>query len=218
MSEIYLGRIVAVGKNKAGKAAAMYRVSSRSFPNRRAVLTETSASIIPKEGHESDISKNPYIAYNCCKIVGDIAVVTNGSHTDPIAEKIEAGMPVRDALALSMLAMDYEHDQLDTPRISAVIKKGADTGFLAVVRKDGINVHELEIAAGECFYLSTYEKNDIMPDQKDNFNEESAEGCCDYVLGKGAFASFLNPVSSVCVFEAGSSFEIAAKDSNAADS
>lgn len=212
MSDIYLGRIVAIGKNNAREVAAMYRVSSRSFPNRRAIIGETHAAIVPKEGFESDIAKNPYIAYNCCKIIGNIAVVTNGSHTDPISEKIAAGMPVRDALALSMLAMDYEHDQLDTPRVSAVVEKGKDSGFLAVVRKDGINVKEIKLNNGECFYLSTYEKNDIMPDQKDNFDENGAGNCCDYVLGKGAFAHFLNPVSSVCAFETSSGFEIAAKD------
>ena len=41
---------------------------------------------------------------------------TNGSHTDPIIEKIMAGMNLRDAFTLSLLAMDYEHDTLDTPR------------------------------------------------------------------------------------------------------
>jgi IMP cyclohydrolase len=212
MSEIYLGRIVAIGKNEAGKCAAMYRVSSRSFPNRRANLFDGGASIVPKEGHEGDVFKNPYIAYNCCKIIRDIAIVTNGSHTDPIAEKIQAGMPIRDALALSMLAMDYEHDQLDTPRISAVISKGSDTGFLAVVRKDGLNVHELKVRRGECFYVSTYERNDIMLNQNDAFNADSADACCDYVLGQGAFAEFLNPVTAVCAFENGDNFEIAAKD------
>ncbi len=212
MTEIYLGRIVAIGKNKNGEVAAMYRVSSRSFPNRRAIINDDSASIVPKEGFETDISKNPYIAYNCCKIIDDIAIVTNGSHTDPIAEKIAAGMPIRDALALSMLAMDYEHDQLDTPRISAIVKKNSNTGFLAVVRKNGINVHELEINNGECFYLSTYEKNDIMPEQKDFFDEQDADGCCDFVLNKGVFKTFLNPVSSVCAFESENNFTIAAKD------
>ncbi|MDR0932030.1 MAG: hypothetical protein LBM70_03310, partial [Victivallales bacterium] len=34
---MYLGRIVAIGMTKDGKPTAMYRVSSRSFPNREAV-------------------------------------------------------------------------------------------------------------------------------------------------------------------------------------
>ncbi|MBN1256192.1 MAG: IMP cyclohydrolase [Planctomycetes bacterium] len=209
---MYLGRIVAVGRNQAGECAAMYRVSSRSFPSRRAFLSDTGAAIIPKEGHEGDVFKNPYIAYNCCKLVSGVAVVTNGSHTDPIAEKIAAGMPIRDALALSMLAMDYEHDQLDTPRIAAVVTAGAETGFLAIVRKDGLNVHELPLAKGECYHVSTYEHNDILPEYKDSFNAKSAQECCDYVLGQGVFAEFLNPVSAVCACQSGKGFKIAAKD------
>ena len=34
---MYVGRIVAIGMTKDGRPCAMYRVSSRSFPNRRAV-------------------------------------------------------------------------------------------------------------------------------------------------------------------------------------
>src|SRR5690606_1219105 len=99
---MYIGRIVSVVQTPEGHLGAVYRVSSRSFPNRTAVVGETKVSIVPKAGHEGDIHKNPYIAYNCVQVVcgGMVAVVTNGSQTDPIAEKIAQGMPVRDALAL----------------------------------------------------------------------------------------------------------------------
>ena len=70
---MYAGRIVAVGRTRAGKLAAMYRVSSRSFPNREAQLKDNLVSIVPKKGWESDVFKNPYIAYNCARIVGDAA-------------------------------------------------------------------------------------------------------------------------------------------------
>ena len=112
MDQLYLGRIVAVGITPGGKPAAMYRVSSRSFPNRMAKLSDDhkSVSIVPKPGFEGDVFKSPYIAYNCAKLIGNRAILTNGSHTDPIAEKIAMGMPVRDAIALSLLAMDYEKD------------------------------------------------------------------------------------------------------------
>jgi IMP cyclohydrolase len=190
----------------------MYRVSSRSFPNRQAQLKDDAASIVPKEGYESDVFKNPYIAYNCCKIVGDIAIVSNGSHTDPIADKIALGLPIRDALALSMLAMDYEKDDYNTPRITAVVRQGGETGFLAVVRDNGINVHEFPIAPGECFYVSTYERNDVDLTQRGSFNGESAEACCDIMLGQGVFADFLNPVTAVAALDTGSGFELFAKD------
>ena len=52
---MYLGRIVAIAMNKAGTAAAMYRVSSRSFPNREAVLNNGQVCIMPRPGFEDDL-------------------------------------------------------------------------------------------------------------------------------------------------------------------
>ena len=109
---MYIGRIVAVGRTPEGSNAAMYRVSSRSFPNRRIVRSGDQLAVIPREGCEADLAKNPYISYNCLRLAGDWAVATNGSQTDPIAEKIASGMPVRDAIALGLLALDFEHDSL----------------------------------------------------------------------------------------------------------
>src|SRR5512138_1693454 len=81
---MYVGRIVAVGKTKAGQLAAMYRVSSRSFPNRQTKVIGGAIAVIPKEGCESDLDQNPYIAYNCLRVVSRYAVVGNGAHVDPI--------------------------------------------------------------------------------------------------------------------------------------
>ena len=92
---MYLGRIVAIGMTKEGKAAAMYRVSSRSFPNREAVLGNQQVAIMPRPGFEDDLRKNPYITYNCIRLTGEWAVATNGSQTDPIVEKLAMGYPAR---------------------------------------------------------------------------------------------------------------------------
>jgi len=68
---LYIGRIVLVGRTAEGAPAAAYRVSSRSFPNRTARYTERGISIVPREGHEGDVFKNPYIAYHCIRTVCD---------------------------------------------------------------------------------------------------------------------------------------------------
>ena len=52
---MYLGRIVAIGMTKSGKAGAFYRVSSRSFPNRQAVLQGDKVAILPRPGFEGDL-------------------------------------------------------------------------------------------------------------------------------------------------------------------
>ena len=71
---MYTGRILSSGMNSDGKPFVAYRVSSRSFPNRRCLGFDDSASIVPKEGFENDIYKSPYIAYNSVCIVDDKAV------------------------------------------------------------------------------------------------------------------------------------------------
>ena len=37
---MYVGRIIAIARNQSGQVAALYRVSSRSFPNRQATILE----------------------------------------------------------------------------------------------------------------------------------------------------------------------------------
>lgn len=211
---IYVGRIVCIGMTQDSRLCAAYRVSSRSFPNRRAVLREGRVSIIPKAGHESDVEKNPYIAYNCARVVcdGAVAVVTNGSQTDPIAEKIAAGMPPRDALALSLLALDYEHDQLNTPRICAVADTRTQSGWLAIVREDGLNVARMPLEPGQLRYVATYEENDLNAAQAGAFHPETAQDACALLLGEGVFAERANPVTAVAAMATGNGFEFAIQD------
>ena len=208
---MYVGRIVAVGCSQEGRAAALYRVSSRSFPNREAKILDKAVAIVPKAGFENDIHKNPYIAYNCLRIARGFAVVTNGSHTDPVAEKIAAGLPPRDALASVMLSMDYEHDSLDTPRISGVVQPDGKKGWLAIVRKDALLVKEFDLAPGQAFYVCTYERNEPCLTQQDTgFQSTSAEACCQYIMGQGVFADFERPVSAACAYaDASGAFQVA---------
>lgn len=129
---MYIGRIVSVGKSKNGELSVMYRVSSRSFPNRKIMKLADSFAVIPKKGHHEDIYQNPYISYNCVRSNERYAVVANGTHTDPIFEKLLAGMNIRDAIGSVLLAMDYEHDELSTPRIVAITDKITDSCALGL--------------------------------------------------------------------------------------
>ena len=169
-------------------------------------------AIVPKPGFENDIFKNPYIAYNCYRQVGDLAVVTNGSHTDPIAEKLETGMGIRDALASVMLAMDYEHDSLDTPRIAGVVRADGSEAYLAIVRKDALMVRRMTLAPGRAFYICTYERNKPCDNQvEENFTPETAADACSFIMGGGVFAELEKPVAAVCVVaKAGGGFDLAA--------
>ena len=52
---MYVGRIVAVARTKAGNNAVLYRVSSRAFPSRKVVERNGALVVMPSEGHEGDL-------------------------------------------------------------------------------------------------------------------------------------------------------------------
>jgi IMP cyclohydrolase len=211
MEQQYLGRIVAVGITPGGKAAVLYRVSSRSFPNRFAKIAADGrgVAILPKAGHESDILKNPYIAYNCARLVGNTAILANGSHTDPIAEKIAMGMPIRDAIALSLLAMDFEKDDYDTPRIVAAAAADENTGWLGTIRRGGLDVQSFALDPGRIAHVSTYCHDIPAEDRVSDFTAETADEACAFILGGGVFAGFSHAVTGVAVVARDSMFTLA---------
>ena len=206
---MYVGRIVAIGRTPGGANLAAYRVSSRSFPNREAVQGEGRCAVVPRAGHEADVSKNPYIAYNCLRIVGDWAVVSNGSHTEPISEKVAAGMPIRDALALSLLALDYEKDDYNTPRIAGAVPLTGDAGWLAIVRRDALVVTELALEAGRAAYVATYELDDPRENQSAVLEGADAAAFARFVVDGGEFAKLTHAVTSAAAVANGGSFELA---------
>lgn len=191
---MYLGRIISAGKTENGQPYVSYRVSSRSFPNRQVKALEDEAAIIPKEGFEKDIFKNTYIAYNCLKLVDDIAIISNGSQTDPIADKIALGMNIRDAMAYSLITMDYEKDDYNTPRIAAVVKGSTDSyeAYIGIVTDSKVLVEKIE--DGKAEFISTYEKN--TPEEV-AYAAEDPKAACDFIFDQGAFAEFEHPVCSV---------------------
>ncbi|MGM0591517.1 MAG: IMP cyclohydrolase [Halobacteriota archaeon] len=156
---MYIGRFIVVGPR-----VAAYRVSSRSFPNRHIVERDDALTVAPTpDAEETD---NPYVSYNCVRPGGDGVVVGNGSHVDPIAEKLDLGYPARDALVSGLFAMDFEKDSYDTPRIAGVVGVDApgaratadDTGpgaYVGVVRKDALIVERVE----ENTLVATYEED-----------------------------------------------------------
>jgi len=193
---MYVGRIVAVGRNRAGANAALYRVSSRSFPNRMAVEVEGRLAVVPRPGHEGDLHKNPYIAYNCVRIAGDLAVASNGSQTDPIVEKLALGVPPRDALASVLLALDFEKDALQTPRIAGIAPREGDVGWLAIVRHDALVVKAVPLEPGRAWYIATYDHDDVRDAQCVDFDAPDAEACARYAVDGGAFAGLEKPVTA----------------------
>jgi len=154
---MYVGRFVVVSPT-----VGAYRVSSRSFPNRQAVKRDGTVTVEPTpDAPETD---NPYISYNGVRVTERGTVVGNGSHVDPIAEKLELGYPARDALAEPLLALDFEKDDYDTPRVAGIV--GIDEAdptttadgpgaVIGTVRRDALIVEEVT----EPTLVATYERD-----------------------------------------------------------
>jgi len=158
---MYIGRFVVLGKTSAGEWYLGYRVSSRSFPNRYILAAADRAVVLPT----ADAAKtdNPYISYNCLRAHEGIIVVGNGSHVDPVIEKMKAGYGLRDAMSLSLLALDYEHDQYNTPRIAAGLDARAGQGYLGIITEDKLLVRRQDVAPGQAFLVATYECTEPTP-------------------------------------------------------
>lgn len=193
--KMYTGRILSAGMNDDGKPFVAYRVSSRSFPNRKCLKYDDRAAVVPIEGFEKDIYKNAYISYNSIKIVDDKIVVSNGSQTDVIADKIGVGMNMRDALAYSLLTMDYEKDDYNTPRIAAAVtstdKEDEYECYIGIVNDNKILVEK--VPYGEAAFISTYGSQ--VPDKVD-FEAKTSEGAAKYIFDEGTFANYEKPVTS----------------------
>ena len=162
---MYVGRFVVIAPT-----VGAYRVSSRSFPNRQAIERGGQVTVAPTAA--ADETDNPYVSYNCVRLTDRGAVLGNGSHVDPVAEKLSLGYPARDALATALLALDFEKDDYDTPRIAGVIGTGSTgqsrtsadetaepAAYIGIVRRDRLVVERVT----EPTLVATYERTDPVP-------------------------------------------------------
>jgi IMP cyclohydrolase len=171
---LYIGRFVVIGRDSKGALYVGYRVSGRSQPNRKIVMKDGVASVVPKDGVQYD---NPFVTYPCFRQAGDCLVASNGSQTWPIGEKIICGSPVKDALTLPLLALEFERDQYHTPRIATVADYGRDEAWIGIVMDSKIEVRKLSIAPSEARLIAVYELTDvtqvsIASDDPDSIAEE----------------------------------------------
>jgi IMP cyclohydrolase len=168
--------------------------------------------IVPRSGHGIDAAENPYVTYVCARLAGNVAVLANGSHADPTAEKICMGMPVRDAITLSLLALDFEKDEYSTPRIIAVAKLESRSGWLGSIRRDGIDVRSFALEPGRIVHVSTYVHE--VPDalRVSSFTAGCAAEACEFLFTGGVFTSFSHPVTAVAAVAAEDGFEVAVRN------
>ena len=185
---MYIGRFLVVGPSTAA-----YRVSSRSFPDRRVVKRGETLTVVPTaDAPETD---NPYVSYNCAKPGGEAMVIGNGSHVDPIAEKLDLGYPPRDAMVTGLFALDFEKDDYDTPRIAGVL---GEESMIGIVRADALLVRQVTAPT----LVATYEK--AAPEPYD-WTVETAEEAARHAYE----AEFEHPVAAAGVRRDGTDYEFA---------
>ena len=205
---MYVGRIVSVGLTTSNRLCLMYRVSSRSFPDRVIKDINGALAVMPSPGSETDIYKNPYISYNCLRHNSEFAVIGNGTHTDPIFRKLESGMSIRDSLSSVLFGMDYEHDDYSTPRIAAVVSKSSESLALGIIRIDGIEIEVFNLKPGEYRFVSTYETNKISTEfSGTGLTVQDPKEAAQFIINGGKFIEFEKPVSSVAAIEVDTGFE-----------
>ena len=185
---MYVGRFLVVGPETAA-----YRVSSRSFPNRTIVQRGETLTVVPTA--DAPDTDNPYVSYNCVRPGGDSMVIGNGSHVDPIAEKLDLGYPPRDALVSGLFALDYEKDDYETPRIAGVL---GEESAIGIVRRDALLVETVT----EPTLVATYENDEPEPYQ---FDVASATEAAQAVFE----ADFEHPVAAAGVVRDGDGFAVA---------
>jgi len=199
---VYIGRFVLLGRTAAGAWYVGYRVSSRSFPNRYILLKQDRAVVLPTA--DAAPTDNPYISYNCLRSQGSVVVVGNGSQVDPILEKAQLGYGLRDALALTLLALDYERDQYNTPRVAAALDAAAGQGYLAFVGADKLWVRRMAPAPGEAFLVATYECTEPTPI---SLASETPEELCAAIYT----CAYEHPVAALAAVWDGGALRLAAR-------
>ncbi|HHX44345.1 MAG TPA: IMP cyclohydrolase [Chloroflexi bacterium] len=200
---MYVGRFVVLGRTGSGAWYLGYRVSSRSFPNRTIRTGSDRAVVVPTADATPDTSEtpNPYITYNCLRVDRGRIVVANGSHVDPIIERVTDGYELLGAITLPLLALGYERDAYNTPRIVAALDSGADEGYMGIVADDRVCVRRLKVTPGQAYLLATYELNEPTP--------IALEGNTPGELCAAIYeAEYEHPVAALAAFPSGPSVEM----------
>ena len=103
-------------------------------------------------------------------------------------------MSIRDALTLSLLTMDYEKDDFNTPRIAGATTLNGES-YIGIITHEKVQVEK--VPEGKACYIAVYEH--IAP-QIVEFDATNASEAAQFIMDQGTFAQFTNPVSSAAAF------------------
>lgn len=168
----YPGRIIILGNTREGKAAIAYALMGRSEASRKRTLALDDdgvlRTLILGEERPEDTS---LLVYDAMKRADGRIIVSNGSHTDTIADTLASSGTFEDAVMKMCAEDDAPHF---TSRISGLYDEGDRSCRLAVVRREGDGVARIVYTYpaedGYAHCIHTYLESDsdlLVPFTKD---------------------------------------------------
>jgi IMP cyclohydrolase len=174
--------------------------------------------IVAQPGSADAESDSPYIAYECLLWNNRFAVVSNGTHTRPIYERLNAGNRPRDAIASVLVDLDREFDEHDTPRICGLVDLSENKLWLGSITATSLSVMPMEVEPGQLAYISTYEFPLPRVEQIDReFEAADPDAICRHITCGPVFSQFESPVCSASWIGFGSRSDASTLNSQSKD-
>ena len=136
----YPGRGIVLGRSHGGRLLQFYWVMGRSESSRNRVLVREGREVRTQALDPAKVEDPSLVIYTCMREARGQHLVSNGDHTETLAEAVAAGKSLHDALASISHEPDPPHL---TPRIAGGISPvqtaagaGSPLAWLAIVKAD----------------------------------------------------------------------------------
>jgi IMP cyclohydrolase len=155
----YPGRGIVLGRNLDGMWIAIYWIMGRSDNSRNRIFTYKN-NILSTEAADPSLVEDPsLIIYNAMRDIGHNIIVTNGSQTDIIYDKLMLGS----SFMASLEDETFEPDAPNyTPRISGYVNKNEQCITLSIIKRnftgdtDHCYYRYSKLPAGVGYCITTY--------------------------------------------------------------
>lgn len=155
--KIYPGRVLIAGMDGGGLPFILYAIMGRSERSRNRVFALEGGKLKTKYFDKS-MDKDELIIYSAKQFIDDGILVGNGNHVSELAENLQAGYEMEQALCF----VEPEPDApIYTPRITLFYNLRTNEYSLSLVKKDGDEISrtlwKYKAVPGLAHVLHTYD-------------------------------------------------------------